>query len=164
MVKNTRNAEIYHYGVKGMKWGIRRARKQLSKATTDSDRDKAISKLNSHRVKADKEIKKLDNKRPKLQKAYDRAVTKTDVKIAKLEQKSAATARKATRLFTSKEKAQRLILESQMLDMKIKELRSYSNTAKANLIKNNRMREMFEEGINDIDTTLIEYGRKYVHG
>jgi len=164
MIGNTYNAEIYHYGVKGMRWGIRRARKQLSKATTSEDRDKAINKLNKHRQKASNEITKLDKQKPNLQKSYDRAVTKTDVKIAKMEQKSARLARRATRAFTSKDKAQELMVKSQLMDMKIKELKSYSNSAKANLAKNERMRQMFTEGIDSIDAALVEYGKQRIRG
>ena len=42
--------ELCHYGVKGMKWGIRRAQKQLSKATNSSAENRAFSKLQKHRA------------------------------------------------------------------------------------------------------------------
>ena len=35
---NTRNTELFHYGVKGMKWGVRRKRNEHNKNYTDKQR------------------------------------------------------------------------------------------------------------------------------
>ena len=51
--------QLCHYGVKGMKWGVRRASKRLSRATTDDERRKAVSSLQKHRSKGSAEIAKL---------------------------------------------------------------------------------------------------------
>lgn len=157
------NNELYHYGVKGMRWGVRRATKQLSKATTGDKRDKAIASLNKHRNKASKQIEKLNAKRPKLEKAYDKAVTKTDIKIAKLESKKSKLERKATRFFTSEAKATKLLGKSAVLDLKINKLKASSNSAKAAMAKNEHMTKMFQKGISDIDSALASSGRKYVN-
>ena len=61
----TSDGELMHYGVPGMKWGVRRATKRLSKATTKEQRDKAVGKLETHRAKASAKIEKLNKKRPK---------------------------------------------------------------------------------------------------
>ena len=84
-----RDGELMHYGVKGMKWGVRRASKQLSKATTNEERDRAISKLEKHRSKASAKIDKLTKKQPKLQKKVDKAIQKNDVKAAKIDRQVA---------------------------------------------------------------------------
>lgn len=156
--------EIKHYGVKGMKWGIRRAKQKLTKATTQEQHDKAVSILEKHRRKATKKVSKFEQKRPKIEKEYNRAITKTDVKIGKLEQEQARLSRKANRLFVSDRKAAKLMSKYQLLDMRVKELKSYSDRAKAEMAKNERMIELFNRGISEIDTTLAEAGRKYING
>ena len=81
--------ELYHYGVLGMKWGVRRATKSLSKATSSEGRNKAIASLNSHRTKSLNKIAKLESKNAKLQKKRDKQILRNDVKAAKLDRKSA---------------------------------------------------------------------------
>ena len=68
--------ELYHYGVKGMRWGVRRASKQLTKATTSDSRNKAIANLNKHREKASSEVSKLKKQRVKLDDKLRKATTK----------------------------------------------------------------------------------------
>lgn len=158
------NNELKHYGVLGMKWGVTRAKKRLSKASTQEDRDKAISSLSKHRAKAVAKVTKLEKKDPKLEKAYNKAVLKTDVKAAKLEQKRSKYTKKATGLFVSDKKAAKYLTKAQIMDMKVKDLKAQSDRAKANMAKNERMKELFNKGISDIDATLLEAGRKRNRG
>ena len=51
----TSDGELYHYGVKGMRWGVRKARKaekaalgRAAKATTDKERESALSDAKKH--------------------------------------------------------------------------------------------------------------------
>ena len=58
-MENDYNNQEYlqHYGVRGMRWGIRRASKTLSKSSSTSEqREKAISSLQKHRAKATKKV------------------------------------------------------------------------------------------------------------
>ena len=68
--------DIKHYGVLGMKWGVRRANKKYSTATTKEERAKASKKLSSHMEKASKKLNKLDTKitkkHAKAEKAYNK--------------------------------------------------------------------------------------------
>lgn len=57
--------ELMHYGVLGMKWGVRRASKQLSNASTKSERARAKADLNKHYAKASTKLTKLSNKADK---------------------------------------------------------------------------------------------------
>lgn len=160
----TSKNELYHYGVPGMRWGVRRATKQLQKATTSEQRDKAITSLNKHREKTSKQIAKLNAKRPKLENAYTKAVTKIDPKIAKLERKKAKLGRRAGSVFTSDKKTVKLVEKRRALDLKIEGLKAKSDTAKAAIANNDRMTSLFKQGLTDIDTALASAGKKYVNG
>ena len=164
MNNETNQNELYHYGVKGMRWGIRRARKKLNVATTSEERAKALRSLQKHHAKAIKKVNKLESQHPKLEKRADQAKLKSDPKIAKLEGKSARLARRAHGLLTSKDKAGRLLYKKAKLDRQISTLKASSDKAKAEIVKNERMTELFKKGINEIDEILVAQGRVYVEG
>lgn len=62
--------DMKHYGVIGMKWGVRRANKLYSTSSNSTNRGKAKAKLDKHMAKADKKLNKLDNK---ISKKYSKA-------------------------------------------------------------------------------------------
>ena len=68
-----KNDELKHYGVLGMKWGVHRATKQYSAATTKAERTKAADKLNTHMGKASKKLNKYYTK---TNKKLDKAIRK----------------------------------------------------------------------------------------
>ena len=63
---------LQHYGVLGMKWGIRRARRSLSRASTKEESRRAISKLETHRGKINKKINRYQSENVTLRKKSDK--------------------------------------------------------------------------------------------
>ena len=158
------NGELKHYGVKGMKWGVRKATKLLSKATTREERDKAVASLQKHREKSTAKIAKLNKKAVKLQKKVDEKIRVNDPRAAKLQAKAAALRNKKYGLFVSKEKADQIEFKAAKIENEAKRLKALSDKAKAELTNNQRMIQAFETGIKDIDKTLAEAGKRYING
>lgn len=92
--------ELMHYGVLGMKWGVRRARTALGSASTKEERQKATTKLQGHMSKASKKLDKLNTKVEKAQYKARKASNKADRKASgfltsqKAADKAVAKARK----------------------------------------------------------------------
>lgn len=170
--------ELYHYGVLGMRWGVRRASKQLSRATTSEKRDKAISSLNKHRSKSVSKVEKLEKRQDKLNKnVYKSSIRDTgkaakfDRKASKYTKKSDKYMRKAGGLFTSDSKAVKYTAKATAYDRKAKvassKAKAYSanyEKAKARVESNERMVNTFKQGIRDIDGALANNGKRYVNG
>lgn len=155
------NDELRHYGVLGMRWGVRRNTKRLS-SSDSAKREKAIASLQKHREKGTAEIAKLNKKAVKLEQEHERRIVKDETKAAKINQKAAKTRAKASGLFVSNKKAAKRLMKAQVLEGKANALTAKANMAKAKINKNAAMRKSFEREINNIDTALVGYGKKYV--
>ena len=163
LAKCSGSDELKHYGVLGMRWRVHRATKKLSKATTDEERRKAVASLQKHRTKATNKVAKLQKQHTKLQKSVDQYITKSDIKAAKMKQKADKLNQKAYGIFTSTKRAQKLLYKSEKLNIKADAIIARSMEAKAKIAKNERLQAMFNEGISNIDQTLVSSGYKYLN-
>lgn len=168
--------ELYHYGIKGMKWGVRRAQKELRKSTFDNEANRAFSKLQKHRAKGSAELAKLKKKREKLDTNLTKSSKKDAEKAHKLEQKAAKIDTKAAKKmkkaagwFTSADKAAKLTneadnlkLKSNLLKAKASSLQTKYAQAKQKVESNEHMQKAFQMEIDKIDATFSEYGRSYL--
>lgn len=150
---------LQHYGVKGMKWGVRRAKKKLYYAFNEEQRKVGVDELNRHRSKAEAKISKLEKKNVKDMSVYEKRVKRDAEKSAKLETKSAKLKRKASGHFVTDGRAKELMFEAQKLDAKVSTLDARVKRAEAKIKKNKVMIDAFKRGIDDIDKTLIEDGK-----
>lgn len=156
--------ELYHYGIKGMRWGVRRASKKLYKADTPEKRQKAVDTLEKHRAKGTKKVAKLEKEHVQMQKDVDRHIQKDDVKVAQLRNKAAKKRSKASGFFVSQGKYEQLMYEADKLTLKADKLQAYSQNAKAKLYANENLTRMFKDEISNIDKALAEDGRRFING
>lgn len=161
----TDDGELYHYGVKGMKWGVRRATKKLhtaNQAGNEKQRSRAVASLSTHQRKINKKLASLDKKSVKLEKKRYEQATENATKIAKLERKANKARRKAAKtIYTTT--ARKRLQKVAKLEYKASKLKEEMAKTQAKIEKNERLKAMFKKGLAEIDQELIANGRKLLH-
>ncbi len=161
----TDNDELYHYGVKGMRWGVRRAKKELHEANREGRKgghNHAVAVLSTHRDKINKKLSKLDKKSEKLETKRYKQATDSATKIAKLERKAAKLRKKAGKAFYTSTSNKRLH-KAAKLDYKISKLKEAAAKTQAKIEKNERLKDAFKKGLDEINDELITKGQDFLY-
>lgn len=102
-IKHTETDEHAHYGVLGMKWGVRRGRTDKAYAKASKKLDKLDRKIEKKNVKTEKYIRKLEKKeRSRYADADD--IQKARSKAKNAEYKAYKATMKAQKFYKSMEK------------------------------------------------------------
>lgn len=179
ILNNEYNEEyLAHYGVLGMRWGVRRASRQLRKSTNRESAESAIQRLNKHKSKGESKIDSLEKKRVKLDDKLRKSTLKDKNKAAKLENKAAKLdvkstklKNKATKWYHSDEATKELIekaevkrIKADMLHAKASAYNARYEKVKAKVDANESIQKAFKTELSKIDKILVENGKRYVNG
>lgn len=161
----TSNGELYHYGVKGMKWGVRRAMKELHESNSTGRKgghNHAVAVLSGHRDKINKKLASLDKQNAALEAKRYKQTTKNAPKIAKLENKAAKYRLKAGKAFYTSTSDKRLH-KAAKLDYKVSKLKKAAAKTQAKIEKNKRLRDVYNKGLSEINHELITKGQDFLY-
>lgn len=144
---NWRDDVIKHYGVLGMKWGVRRNPSRAYRKATQ---------------KADRLKKDYDKKSFKSQKAEAESA-KLDVKVTRSRKRDQAKV--DTDFYRSSSRTKRLEKKQKKVDRKTSKINRRANEAYRKSVKwEASMRKVFRDTkVSDIDPSAIEAGRDYVY-
>lgn len=160
-----REDELYHYGVKGMKWGVRRAMKELYESNSTGRKgghNHAVAVLSEHRDKINKKLGSLDKKSVKLEAKRYKQATKNANKIANLERKAAKARLKAGKAFYTSTSDKRLH-KAAKFDYKVSKLKKAAAKTQAKIEKNERLKDIYKKGLNEINRELITNGQDFLY-
>lgn len=160
-----RKDELRHYGVVGMKWGVRRGLSELRESNKTGNKgghNHAVAVLSGHRDKINKKLATLDKKSDKLESKRYKQATKDATKIAKLERKAEKALMKSYKT-KSVEKAEEYKQKSVAWNYKASKLKQKSAKTQVKIEKNNKLKETFKTKLNEINDELVTKGQDFLY-
>lgn len=145
--------ELYHYGVKGQKWGVRRARRAYS----SGNYSKGNSIAKKHLAKSYRKVNKLNNQYSKLNAKRNKQILTSDVEVAELSRKALKNEKKAAGFFTSEKKSQKLLRDAAEYKAKATSLKAEIEETKAKMAKNEKIRELLNTNIKELEMLNEKY-------
>lgn len=163
--------ELYHYGVKGMKWGIRRTPEQLGRKINklDNKNAKLTKKLNPNdTIKARNYASKSAKYKSKASKHSMKARNYGDLanRLNGSDRDGAYTrgAEDAARSNQQREarKAAKYTKKASRYQLKYNKINDKQNAVKAKINKNKALQSMYRSTIRDLNSDSIKKGRLFM--
>ena len=153
--------ELHHYGIIGMRWGVRRSKKELARAQNTSERDEAVSKLNKHREKGTNKIDSLRKQNARLQSKAAR----NDAMASYYARKSSREKNAAygpTSLMKTKIQKRYHVFQSTRAQAKSSRRMSAASRYKTLMSWKQKSINAYQKEVNKIDTMIVESGKRFV--
>ena len=144
--------ELCHYGIRGMRWGIRRY--QNPDGTLTEAGRKRVSKLRDSNSR-------LTGKRDKLTKRMEFQTRKYANSISKANQKAAELRVKEYGLFTTKARADKLEYKASKLEARAAQKAMKSDRTKARIAKIDALVSKNNRKISELNSAEISKGKDY---
>lgn len=168
--------ELYHYGVKGMKWGVRRSPEQLSRRIDkletkntkltkkyDTAHTKAVdyghrsAKIQSKNVRYNKRLAKYSAKKAKYDRKLYRASTKRNPDVDRIAKYAAKSAKTNAKMLKAQSK-----LKYNKFEIKAERFRAEAEAAKIKIEKNDRMQRTYNTTIKALDQGTVKQGKLFM--
>lgn len=153
--------ELYHHGIPGMKWGVRRAIKTLNSSDSSADKKKkAINYLSKQQNKMNKKIYRLNKENTKLTKQRNKQINSSQGLENKYRKEAARLRNKKYGLFVSEKKSGKLEYKAGKLENKADMIKANIDNTKTRLEKNNNKKEMYSKGLEIVNKYLQDRDKK----